>query len=289
VSGSMGSGCRPAAWVKAILVCVVVSACGNAGVEAHSGAAGDAEINTGAGSRPAPIIYRPRGLSRAKRVPLVIALHASGGVPAGFEARSGWNQLADGNGFVVAYLGSAAPAWKSPSNVAYISSMIDKVSAAQRIDPRRVYVTGFSAGAYISYFVGCRLSRKVAAIAPVSSGMLPQTCHLARPVSELTIIGTMDILPLKGTARFPPAASVAALWRGLDHCPARAPRAVQVGPTGQTTWAGCADGSAVGLYIINGGRHVYPGSSDAAPGSPDASYDASRAIWAFFAAHPAKG
>jgi polyhydroxybutyrate depolymerase len=249
-----------------------------------SAAPGDAPVTPGV--RPAPIIYRPAALSRAKKVPLVVALHASGGTPALFETNSGWNAFADKYGFVVAYLGSAAPAWKDHSNVAYISSMIDRIKRSQAIDPSRVYVTGFSAGAYISYYVGCELSTKVAAIAPVSGAMHSQPCHLARPVSELTIMGTEDKLPLQGNARFPGVAAVTARWRRLDHCPQERARTVRIGPAVQETWGPCAQGSAVGLYIISGGHHVYPGEPGLGPQyQADARYRATAAVWAFFAAH----
>lgn len=216
----------------------------------------------------------------------MVALHASGGTPALFEYHSRWNPVARAHGFVVAYLGSAAPAWKFPSNVAYIRSQIKRLVPQQNIDPRRIYVTGFSAGAYISYFVGCRLSGLVAAIGPVSAGMLPQPCRISAPVSELTIMGTSDIIPVTGNKRFPAVATVASFWRKLDGCPRESPQATQVGPTRQQVWGGCAKGSAVGLYIIRSGQHVYPDSPGDRPGSADAVYNATSALWAFFAAHP---
>jgi polyhydroxybutyrate depolymerase len=240
-------------------------------------------------ARPAPIVHLPPRWSATERLPLVIALHASGGDPEGFEEKSGWDTVADEHNFIVGYLGSAAPAWKDPSNVAYIGSQIDSITAKYHVDPNRVYVTGFSAGAYISYFVGCRLSAKVAAIAPVSGGMLSQHCKLARPVSELTIMGTHDILPLSGTAKFAAPAAVTALWRGLDHCSRKLPTMSVVGPVTQRTWGSCAGGTAVGLYILQGGRHVYPGAAGLPPAAPDARYDASEAVWSFFAAHRSRG
>lgn len=222
-------------------------------------------------------------------MPLVIALHPSGSTPARFEAVSGWDRVADRHGFVVAYLGSAAPAWKSPSQVAYIDNEIRRLTRERDIDPQRVYVTGFSAGAYISYFVACRLSARVAAIAAVSGAMAPQRCEPSRPVSELTIFGSHDIIPLTGTGRFPAATKVAALWRALDHCPERRPRTSLAGPVTEQTWGPCGDGAAVALYVVHGGRHAYPGSPKLAPSEPDAQLDASAAIWAFFAAHPSRG
>ncbi len=219
----------------------------------------------------------------------MIALHPSGGDPAKFEAKSGWDRVADEHGFVVAYLGSGPPAWKSPSNVAYIKAQIASIEARYNIDRHRVYVTGFSAGAYISYFVGCRLSATVAAIAPVSGGMLPQRCNLTRPISELTIVGTHDIVPLSGTAKFPSPARVTALWRRLDRCSSRPVHVTVVGPARERVWSSCAEGTAVGFYVIAGGRHVYPGSPGLAPSEPDAQYKASEAVWAFFAAHRSRG
>ncbi|HEY2160928.1 MAG TPA: hypothetical protein VGH24_06440, partial [Solirubrobacteraceae bacterium] len=59
--------------------------------------------------RPAPVIYRPAGLSRATAVHMVVGLHASGGTPMSFEQVSGLDAVAQQHGFVVAYLGSPEP------------------------------------------------------------------------------------------------------------------------------------------------------------------------------------
>lgn len=222
-------------------------------------------------------------------MPLVIALHPSGGTPAGFEQISGWDRIADEHDFIVAYLGSAAPAWKSPTNVSYIAAQIHALTAKYDADPRRIYVTGFSAGAYISYFAGCRLSALVAAIAPVSSGMLSQPCRLAKPISELTIIGTQDIVPLSGTARFPGPAAVGRRWRHLDRCGRRAAKVRRIGPVTEQTWGPCAKGTTVGLYVLEGGRHQYPGAPGLPPGDPDSRFAASEAIWKFFASSRSPG
>jgi polyhydroxybutyrate depolymerase len=252
---------------------------------AFGGCAANPAQNTG---RPAPIVHVPSSWRPTRSVPLVVALHPSGSSPAGFESASGWDRVADRHGFVVAYLGSAAPAWKQTSNVAYIASEIRQLTRRYNIDRARVYVTGFSAGAYISYFTGCRLSSIVTAIAAVSGAMAPQRCKLARPVSELTIFGTRDIIPLAGTRRFPGAAEVAARWRMLDHCH-HAPKVSIAGPVRERTWSRCARNAAVALYILQGGRHVYPGSPKLPTSQPDSQFQASEAIWRFFAAHRAPG
>ncbi len=240
------------------------------------------------GRRPAPIIHRPPGLSRAKPVPLLVALHASGGLPAKFEGTSGLDAVADKRGFVVAYLGSlepTAPAWllsDMPANLAYISSEIKSLTRSENIDPKRVYVTGFSAGATMAYFVGCQLSSQVDGIAPVSGAMrFTDPCRLSHPVSELELIGTRDAIPIEGSARLLSATQVAARWRGLDGCASQSSSATK-GPVHEQTWSRCRGVSGVRLYVINNGTHQWPG-----PGASgtNAQFTAASAIWAFFAAH----
>jgi hypothetical protein len=88
---------------------------------------------------------------------------------------------------------------------------------------------------------------------------------------------------------FPSMHNVEALWRKLDGCPANA-NAAKSSTTGaiqNTTWGPCADGSAVQLDIINGGIHVWPGSSGLAQTTPDRQMNASAVIWSFFSKHVA--
>lgn len=241
------------------------------------------------GTRPQPVVHRPAGLSRAKPVPLVIALHASGGYPATFEATSGLDAVADQHGFVVAYLGSlapASPAWllvDMPQNLAYISAEIKSLTASQNIDPRRVYVTGFSAGATMAFFVGCRLSRQVDGIAPVSGAMrFTDPCRVSHPVSELEVIGTKDAIPIDGTARLLSDAQVTARWRAFDGCTSHSTTVVR-GPTEEREWGRCKGTSGVALDVIHEGTHQWP--APAALGT-DSQFPAAQAVWAFFAAHP---
>lgn len=246
-----------------------------------------------AGTRLAiqPIVYVPPNLPAGK-VPLVIALHGSGDTPLGMESTTGFDRLARRHAFIVAYLASGSPRdnWILPSETPAISSMIGHLEATEPVDPTRVYVTGFSAGGYESFRVGCLLSNQVAAIAPVGvsmNSMLYRTCKLSRPVSTLIIIGSADAGHYGGYGRLPSAPAAAAKWRALDGCPREPPRISQApGPTRRRMWSGCADGSAVGLNVVVGGTHIWPGPRLGST-NPDGRYDASVAIWAFFATHRA--
>jgi polyhydroxybutyrate depolymerase len=238
--------------------------------------------------RPAPVVYRPPGLSFAQKVPLVIGLYGADGCPQCMEGLTKFEHVADEHGFVVAYPGSStSPPWNSAGDLAYMKSFIAQVEAAQNIDPSRVYVTGFSAGGRMAYYVGCALSRQIAAIAVVSSVMRQYPCPLTHPVSELTLVGSTESTALYGNRTgIPPAPATAARWRSLDGCPAKVPlQSTVAAPVRQQTWGPCVDGSTVALYVLAGGIHTWPGTYDLKRGSPDSQYDASEAIWSFFAAH----
>jgi polyhydroxybutyrate depolymerase len=238
------------------------------------------------------IVYVPPELPAGK-VPLVIALHGSGGTPLGMESSTQFDRLARRHGFIVAYLASGSPGdnWILPSETASISSMIDRLEASEPIDRTRVYVTGLSAGGYEGYRSGCLLSKKVAAIAPVGVSMnqaLYQTCKVSRPVSTLIVIGSADAGHYGGYSGLPSAPAAAAKWRALDGCQPAPPRASRrrrgrrIGEFGQ----GVRMGAAVGLNVVVGGGHIWPGPQ-LGSSTTDGRYGASAAIWAFFAAHRA--
>jgi polyhydroxybutyrate depolymerase len=240
------------------------------------------------GPRPAPIVYRPPGLSRSRPVPLVVAFYGATGTPQDMEGLTKFEELADQDGFVIAYPGSQTnPPWRANNDVQYIGSLISQIRASQNIDPRRIYLTGFSAGGRETYFLGCRLSSEVAAIGVVSSVMRSYPCTIPHPISEVTLAGSTE--PIYGTGGIPSAASVAARWRGLNGCPTATPVVTTVTSVTEQTWSGCRGGSAVALWVLQGGHHTWPGSFGLAPSDPDAQFDASAELWAFFAAHPLHG
>lgn len=91
---------------------------------------------------------------------LVVVLHGCTQTAAGYDAGCGWSKLADDYGFAVLFPeqthGNNANLcfnWFNPDDVRRdsgeafsISQMIAAVSSAHGIDPRRIYITGLSAG-----------------------------------------------------------------------------------------------------------------------------------------------
>jgi polyhydroxybutyrate depolymerase len=239
---------------------------------------------------------------------LVVVLHGARG--SGFQAESStsFDGQADRLGWLAVYPDGVLDGWDTipgPSirthegadDVAFISALIDRLAAAHGVDPDRIYVTGFSRGASMSYRLGCELSGTVAAIAPVSGNMAMADgsvadfpCRLAAPVSVLAIHGTFDsTIPINGgeaDVTYAPMADVIERWRTLDGC-AAAPVVSVDGSSTTATWT-CQGGATVTTRIVTGGGHAWPG---AVAGLPYAStstaddFDASRLIADFFSAN----
>src|SRR5262249_54769130 len=106
--------------------------------------------------------HAPAGVGA--NAPLVVALHGCTQTAADY-AKAGWNELADKHGFYVAYAEQTtannpircfnwAGVYGNPANLhrgqgenQSIKEMVDKMKADFSIDPKRVFVTGLSAGA----------------------------------------------------------------------------------------------------------------------------------------------
>ncbi len=102
--------------------------------------------------------YLPGGLKPG--APLVVTLHGCGQTAAGYDLGAGWCQLADQWGFAVLAAEQKAVNnphtcfdWFNPEDIvrdggeaASIAAMVRSMIEAHRLDGRRVFITGLSAG-----------------------------------------------------------------------------------------------------------------------------------------------
>jgi polyhydroxybutyrate depolymerase len=258
-------------------------------------------------------VYRPTGVLPHPGLVIMLSGETSGFVQ---EIATNFDAQADRLGWIVVYPEILSEGWDAygccphpgASDVAFISSVIDQLEATEHVDPNRVYISGISRGGMMAYRLGCELSSKIAAIAPVAGNMADQNgqvqgvaCHPQHPVSVLAIHGTADPeVPLKGgkslvqqeSIAYAPFNDVIATWREIDHCGSA--RSVIRSGSSMTTWT-CQGGSAVSTLVIPGGAHTWPGtlpgvlvgvlSSGPQSYGPAVSIDASQIIADFFAAH----
>jgi polyhydroxybutyrate depolymerase len=252
-------------------------------------------------------VYAPA--ARLARPALLIVLHGWMGSGAEIEARTNYrfDRLADRDGYVVAYPDAVAGQWHSghpaetatDDDVGFLSALIDSLSRTYGVDPHRIYVTGLSNGASMTYRLACERPGRIAAVAPVSGGLaraLMQACAQAsrRPIPLLLIHGTADpVVPfdsgeLEGNLAY---------WIRRNGCATTNPAITYLpnADPGDGTrtrvehYAACRNGADVILYAIEGGGHHWPNGDEPfrlePRGNVPRDFDAADAIWSFLKAH----
>jgi polyhydroxybutyrate depolymerase len=252
------------------------------------------------------VLHIPPRYDGVHPVPLVFVLHGHGTSDKEVEQNSGMSAKADRENFIVAYPnGTGNPrAWNAiffpvppppVDDVAFVQSLIDLLTSSLRVDSKRVYVSGFSNGAMLTYLLGAKLSVRLAAIAIVEGtigakqpdGSLVMIPKPSQPLPVVAFHGKQDdVVPYDGGARtehvqFLSVSESIGFWVQQDGCK-NTPKANPIGNGNvvETDYALCAAGSEVVLYSIGTGKHDWP--SAAMPNQ----ISATDAIWEFFARHP---
>lgn len=224
-------------------------------------------------------------------VALVLDLHGSGGSPERQAQTSGFDAIAEREGFVVASPqgvfanGVSARSWNANAedgvdDVQFARDVIADVSAKLAVDARRIYVTGFSGGARMSSRLACELADVLAAAAPVAGLQYPQGCTPAAAVSIVAFHGKADTVnPYAVTGETPPywrmgVEAAAEQWRAALECPAGAMEGGFAREPGLVlrAYPRCSGGADLVLYVSEADGHVWPAG-------------ASERIWTFFAGH----
>lgn len=232
-------------------------------------------------------VYRPARTTLAA-VPLVIAIHGLNMTAEQMQQVTHFDVEAERQGFIVIFPQGYGKSWNVDAvgccgeaarlridDGSFLNDVITKATKDYLVDPKRIFVTGFSNGAFMSYDMACRYPTRIAAIGPVS-GYDFNRCSPKTPVSVIHLHGLADqIAPYQSWGR-----AGVEHWRVNDVCP-RSSLAYKA-PVHSDVARGCRGRSAVELYTIDGMKHMWPSMFD--PLSP-VGVDATSMIWTFFAAH----
>jgi polyhydroxybutyrate depolymerase len=232
-------------------------------------------------------LFVPPSYDGRTALPLVLELHGSGGTAAGQAKTSGLEGLAARERFAVASLQADGGRWNvpiadgRPDDVAYVSDVIDHVAARLCIDRARVHATGFSGGGRMTSLLGCRLSSRIASIAPVAGLRWPAPCE-GRPVPVLTFHGLGDAQnPYQGQAKgrgaewLESVPQALAGWAARNGCSAEAVTEDPDGPISIVRYEMCSGSATVRLIRIDGLGHTWPRNE----------VDATTVMWEFFRTH----
>ena len=217
-------------------------------------------------------VYVPSSVKPGTAVPLIFDFHGHGGNASQEESSSGWKKKADEVGFIVVYPEGIDESWnvgnccglamsENVDDVGFTKAMIDAVSKAACIDPKRIYATGMSNGAGFVQRLACEAADVIAAIAAASADLVNDPCTPARPISELAFRGLSDTMvayeggKTGSTGWYSPGAKgTLELWKEIDQCTGSAEPSRQYCETYST----CAAGVEVTLCSLpNTGHDTY--------------------------------
>lgn len=281
----------------------------------------DEWIDTPDGRRRHFRLYLPTTLREGEAAPLLIALHGGLGTSEQFAANSGFDELAEANGFAVVYPDGirAVPnrpglqtwnggyccgpaARQDVDDVGFVNFLIDLLSERFAVDATRIYAAGHSNGAIMAYRLACELSDRIAAIGVQAGSLGIDDCRPSKSVSVLHIHGLADTNhPIDGGVgtgvsgvEFRSGRVAVKTLAELGRCGIE-PRVEQVSWNSDlevSTWWNCESDVEVRLITVAGASHAWMGhsaASDAAAalvGQPYEDFDSSRAIWSFLIQHP---
>jgi len=268
------------------------------------------------------VFYTPKGFKPGEALPLVFFFHGAGGTAEQAFRTYGWPEKADAENFFVAFPeglpvrpdGVASfllnpHIWRDEraglpasgvNDVHFFEELLNRLEAALPVDPKRVYVTGFSNGAGMTFTLGSRFSDRIAAIAPVSSQSFVHTDTLARPLPVYYLTGTADpLIPYRGgtvtlpwgkARTLPPVQESADTWAKLDGCPPEPQTVSDENGVRVQHYGPGKDGAEVFFTTVEGNGHHWPGTVEPLPhiicGPTLDPFHATDRIWDFFVRHP---
>lgn len=258
-----------------------------------------------------PPTYRP-----GTPTPVILAFHGGGGDTPSIVKSSQLNAKSDKSGFVVVYprgsglngtytwnAGECCGFAKNTSidDVEYVDALIAQLPQNVSIDPTRIYLTGHSNGALMTYRLACERSEKFAAIAPNAGHDAYKSCNPTRAIPVLYFAGTNDtkVLYNGGSCgesspwNCTSAPNYVSWWATKNKC-SGVQTSYQNRSTTCITYQTCANNSDVTLCTVGNGGHTWPGGQceiDAkwwrdAVGPLSSDISATDTMWNFFQAHP---
>ncbi len=276
-----------------------------------------------AGSERHYILHVPPALPG--KPALVLNFHGGGGNARAHQQYVRMDALADRERFIVVYPDGSGPlrerflTWNAGTccgmaamtqvdDVGFVRALLEDLAPRQPYDAARVYATGLSNGAMMSYRLAAELSDRIAAIAPVAGSMVLIRFAPARPVPVMHIHSVDDPralyqgglgppFPATNSRVFhPPVEEKLAEWARANGCgaaPEAGERREWQSPGGtrhsatRYAWPGCKAETV--LWKLTGAGHVWPGGvrDYLVPllGQGTQVIDANEEMWRFFSRH----
>ena len=247
--------------------------------------------------------------------PVLFVLHGGSGSGPDIAKKTGYNQLAVDNGFLVIYPDGVEGNWNDGregtyktgvdvsgiDDVGFFKKLFDHTVKELKGDPSRLYVTGLSNGGTMSYRLAVELTERIAAVAAIIANLPGPTAGQTPkcPIPVLVMNGTADpLMNWNGSSggggegvRLSTHETVN--WWTTHNRGRRRPRTTtehlpdldtKDNSTVEVTRISNLEAPVV-LYTIHGGGHTFPGSDvkdvPRLVGDKNMDIDGREEVWAF--------
>lgn len=177
-------------------------------------------------------------------------------------------------------------------DVGFLREVIERAKQQLHVDPDRVFVTGMSNGALMSWRLACEASDLIRGIAPVEGTDNTSVCTPSRPVPIIEFHAfDDDFIPLSGghgaraltDTNFASVAATQAKWVALDRADTKTVRMLTVAGAHCDLHRPRPGGAPVELCLTDGGGHSWPGGgTDHGRKHPSTAISANDLMWNFF-------
>ena len=285
-------------------------------------------VKTAQGDREC-VLHAPPAYDQSKPIPLVIMLHGFGGTALSALRETGWSAKADQETFIIAYPEATRPdnsrppnfrknpqAWNDGSgrfhaaerkidDVEFIDALINQIGMKYKLDSQRIFITGFSNGASMTFRLGAELSQPIAAIAPVAGTCWMKEANPRHSFSLCYITGLADTLnPIEGGypklalggkeqggQAKPAVLTFIDRWGKALNCPGQPQVDETAKGVRKRVYGPGRQGAEIMFITVEGLGHNWAGGVGQAPsilvGKSSDKLHATDTVWDFFRSHPA--
>lgn len=258
------------------------------------------------GMRRTYVVYLPSSYDGETPAALVVNIHGWAANARMHRWMSQMNPKADEHGFIVVYpegtgwprswnAGNKLGSRREADDVGFIGALIDTMTARYLIDTTRIYAAGFSNGGMMAHRLGCELSSRIAAIAPVAGCLVFTECRPSRPVPVIAFHALNDpVVRYRGDTllgvHFYSIQDGMETWARLNGCDQDPDTTIsEDGKAMRQRWWDADSDMEVILWTTRKGKHSWPGGRGVpapAVAFPSRAIDANELMWEFFKAHP---
>jgi polyhydroxybutyrate depolymerase len=251
--------------------------------------------------------HLPKGYDVSKKYPLVLAFH--GGSPLGYQSiqyQSRLSEKSDTAGFIVVYPegvkvagnrtwnagGCCAPATTlNIDDVGFVNSLLNTLFRSRPVDTTRVYATGFSNGALLSYKLANQLTNRFAAVAIVEGSFVSYPWRPSRSVPIISFHSYQDqnikyyggvTTGATGTY-FPPQDSMFSVISSNYACVVKKEILFQnINKYDHFRYSNCLCNSVIEQYVSYDGEHSWAGGLATGGTTVSNQFSATYLMWKFF-------